>query len=173
MFDRLIDLLMSCTKVIPQFKTIPPDEAGVVTRFGRYVKTLDEGGHFRFHWPIMHEIMTILVTRQLIDVPTQSCMTADGKSVHLDTSIEYIIDNPRKALLCVEDHDKQLQEIAGDAFRKVIAGYSLECCVNSMNLITDIVFEMIETVAEKEYGVVIIDILVPSFVQSKTLRLIQ
>ena len=173
MFDRLIDILMSCAKVIPQFKTIPPDEAGVVTRFGRYVKTLDQGGHFRFHWPIMHGIMTILVTRQLIDVPTQSCTTGDGKSVHLDASIEYVIDNPRKALLNVEDHDKQLQEIAGDTFRKVIAGCSLECCTNSMNLITDEVFEKIEEIAEKEYGVVILDILVPSFTKSRTLRLIQ
>ena len=173
MFDRLIDVALSCIKVIPRFKTIPPDEAGVVTRFGRYVKTLDEGGHFRFHWPIMHEITTILVTRQLIDVPTQSITTSDKKSVHLDTSIEYTIENPRKAVFNCEDHDKQLQEKAGDAFRKVISSYTMEYCLENMHDICDRVYEMIDEIADREYGVAIVDILVPSFTQSKTLRLIQ
>lgn len=173
MFDKFAEIIIFVLKKLPHFVTLEPDEVGVVLRFGRYVKTLDEGGHYRFVWPVIHKILFCTCTRQLIDVPTQSIMTADAKQLHLDVSIEYVIDNPHKTLLNCEDHDKQLQEIVGDTFREVVCEYDLADIVGDMQTIKDVVFEKVEKVADKEYGVVIIDILVPSCSVAKTIRLIQ
>lgn len=173
MFDKFFDVIIFCLKAVPRFVTLEPDEVGVVLRCGRYIKTLDEGGHYRFVWPVIHSILTTTATRQLIDVPTQSLMTSDRKQVHLDCSVEYTIENPYKTLLTCEDHDKQLQEIVGDMFRQVVNTYELSQCVYNMQEIIDRVFERVEVIAEKEYGVVIVDILVPSLSAAKTIRLIQ
>jgi membrane protease subunit HflK len=173
MFDKFFDVIIFCLKAVPRFVTLTPDEKGVVIRFGRYIKTLDEGGHYRFVWPVTTEVMTISAVQQLIDVPTQSLMTADRKQLHLDCSIEYVVDNPRKTLLNCEDHDKQLQEIVGDMFRQVVNTYDLSQCIYNMQEIIDRVFERVEKIADKEYGVVIIGILVPSCSAAKTIRLIQ
>lgn len=173
MFDKFFDVIIFCLKAVPRFVTLEPDEVGVVLRFGRYVKTLGEGGHYRFVWPVTSSILTVTATKQLIDVPTQSLMTSDRKQLHLDCSVEYVIENPHLTLLNCEDHDKQLQEIVGDMFRQVVNKYELAQCIYNMQEIVDTVFERVEKTAEKEYGVVIVDILVPSCSAAKTIRLIQ
>jgi membrane protease subunit HflK len=173
MFDKFFDVIVFCLKAVPRFVTLEPDEVGVVLRFGRYIKTLDEGGHYRFVWPVIHKVLFCTCTLQLIDVPTQSLMTSDRKQLHLDCSVEYTIENPHKTLLNCEDHDRQLQEIVGDMFRQVVNTYELSQCIYNMQEIIDLVHERVEAMAEKDYGIVIIDILVPSCSAAKTIRLIQ
>jgi membrane protease subunit HflK len=173
MFNKLVEVLICLTSKLPHFVTIPPDEQAIVLRFGKYVKTLDEGGHYLFHWPMIHTVMSVVCTRQLIDIDKQDILTYDGKSVVLNASIEYVIDEPYKALLSVNDYDEQLQEFAGDLFRQAIMKRDLAECIEQLEDIRLEVFEGIEKVAEAEYGLSILEVYIPTFTKGISIRLIQ
>jgi membrane protease subunit HflK len=173
MFNKLVEMLTCVISKLPHFVTIPPDEQAVVLRFGKYVKTLDEGGHYLFHWPLIHTVMQVVCTRQLIDIDKQDILTNDGRSITLNASVEYVIDNPYKALLSVNDYDESLQELAGDLFRQIIMKRSLAECIEEVEEIRMEVFEGLERVALCQYGVSVLDVYIPTFTKAITIRLIQ
>jgi membrane protease subunit HflK len=173
MFNKLMEVILCVVSKLPHFVTIPPDEQAIVLRFGKYVKTLDEGGHYLFHWPLIHTVMQVVCTRQLIDIDKQDILTNDGQSITLNASIEYVIDEPYKALLSVSDYDEQLQELAGEYFRQAIMERSLDECIEEIDQIKLEVFEAIEEEADKQYGVSVLAIYIPTFTKAHTIRLIQ
>lgn len=157
----------------PHFIIIPPDEQAVVLRFGKYLKTLDEGGHYLLHWPLIHTVMQIASTRQLIDIDKQDILTKDKRSITLNASIEYVIDEPYKALLSVNDYDESLQEVAGDMFRRSIMERTLAECTEDIELIKLEVFEGLEEEAHDNYGIGVLAVYIPTFTKAITVRLIQ
>jgi regulator of protease activity HflC (stomatin/prohibitin superfamily) len=173
MFNKLVEMLTCVISKLPHFVTIPPDCQAIVLRFGKYVKTFDEGGHYLFHFPLIHTVMQVVCTRQLIDIDKQDILTADGHSITLNASIEYVIDEPYKALLSVIDYDEQLQEFAGDLFREAIMSRSLEECIEEIDIIKLEVFEGLEEEADKQYGICVLEVYIPTFTKAKTIRLIQ
>lgn len=173
MFDKFWDIIVWLCKKLPHFYTILPNEAAVVTRFGRYVKTLYAGGHYRFHWPVIHSIIVIDVKRQLIDIDMQDIMTSDMHTICLNASIEYVVANPAIAILEVNEYDKNLQEIGGDVFRRAIMSRTLDECVKGIEGILLEVFECLDKKAEKEYGIDVLEVLIPTFTSTRTIRLIQ
>ncbi len=173
MFNKLVEMLTCVISKLPQFVTIPPDEQAIVLRFGKYVKTLGEGGHYLFHWPLIHTVMSVVCTRQLIDIDKQDILTSDGSSITLNASVEYVIDEPYKALLSVNDYDEQLQEFAGDLFRQAIMSREIEECIEQIEDIKLEVFEGLEEEADKQYGISVLEVYIPTFTRAKTIRLIQ
>ena len=174
MFNKLMEVILCVISKLPHFVMIPPDEQAIVLRFGKYIKTLDEGGHYLFHWPVIHTVMQVVCTRQLIDIDKQDILTNDKQTITLNASIEYVIDEPYKALLSVNDYDEQLQEFAGDLFRKVIMEYSdLDAVIESIEDIKLEVFEGLEKVAAEQYGISVLEVYIPTFTRANTIRLIQ
>jgi regulator of protease activity HflC (stomatin/prohibitin superfamily) len=117
--------------------------------------------------------MTVATTRQLIDIDKQDIITSDGESIVLNASVEYVIDEPYKALLSVNDYDENLQEFAGNIFREVIMKRTLKQCVDEVDDIILEVTEQIEQVASEQYGICVLQVFVPTFTTSYTIRLIQ
>jgi membrane protease subunit HflK len=173
MFNKLMEVLICGLCKLPHFTTIPPDEQAVVLRFGRYLKTLDEGGHYLFHWPLIHTILTIVSTRQLIDIDKQDILTSDGHSITLNASVEYVVDEPYKALLSVNDYDENLQEVCGDYFREAIMSRTLGECITQIHEIRLEITEQLEEVASEQYGICVLKVLIPTFTKANTIRLIQ
>ena len=170
MFNKLFEILVWMANKLPHFVTIPPDEQAVILRFGKYLKTLGEGGHYYFHWPVIHTVMQIVSTRQLVDIDKQDVLTSDGYSVCLNASVEYVITDPKKALLHVEDYDKMIQEVAGDAFRAEIGNYPLTAL--EAGKVAAHVANRLMYCADK-YGTQVTDVYVPTFTRGRTIRLIQ
>ncbi len=170
--NKLLEILEWLLKILPRFTTIPPDEGAVITRFGRPVRTLDEGGHYIFTWPVINEVTTVTMTRQIIDIPTQDVLTKDRIPVCLNVSVEYVISDPYKAIYGVEDFDKCLQELTGDAARMVINKESFDFCLVYMDRVKLVIWEAVEKAAE-EYGVDVLEVHVPTFTKGHTIRLIQ
>jgi membrane protease subunit HflK len=168
-----MEVLLCVISKFPHFVTIPPDEQAVVLRFGKFLKTLDEGGHYLFHWPLIHTVMQVVSTRQLIDVDKQDILTSDMRSITLNASIEYVIDDPYKALLSVNDYDESLQEVAGELFRQAIMTRTLTECVDDIEDIKLEVFEGLEKIADSQYGVSVLEVYMPTFTKALTIRLIQ
>lgn len=170
--DKLWDILIWIAKILPRFVTLAPDEGGVLTRFGRAVRVLGEGGHYILIWPVIHEISTVTMTRQVIDVPTQDVMTRDKIDVCMNMSVEYVISDPYKAIFGVEDFDKCLQELTGDVARNVVNRKDYKTCLELMGGVKLEIFEMIDKKAER-YGVDVLEVRVPTFTTGYTIRLIQ
>lgn len=169
---RLLEMLKWLTKILPRFITMLPDEGGVVTRFGRCIKTLDEGGHCLLIWPVIHTVESVTTTRQIVDVPTQDVLTKDRIPVCMNVSVEYVISDPYKAIYGVEDFDKCLQELVGDFARFVINRRDLDECLHDMGDVKFEIFDYVEKKAE-EYGVEVLEVRVPTFTKGHTIRLIQ
>ena len=169
MLDRLFDILIWCFRKLPHFYTLPPDESAVVLRFGKYVRTYDKGGHYIFHWPVIHRILPVVVTRQLIDIDMQDVLTKDRKTVCLNASVEYVITDPKRALLDVNDYDENLQELGGDTFRALI----MTSRFDELDL-DQIILSTLDELAVKaqKYGICIIEVYVPTFTNGKAIRLI-
>lgn len=166
------EIIQWALKILPRFTTIQPDEGAVMTRFGRPVKTLDEGGHYVLTWPVIEEVTSVTMTRQIVDVPTQDVLTKDRIPVCMNVSVEYVISDPYKAIYGVEDFDECLQELAGDATRMVINKESFDFALVYMDQVKLVIFEVIEKKAE-QYGVDVLEVHVPTFTKGHTIRLIQ
>lgn len=170
--NKFWEILEWVLKILPRFVTLQPDEAGTMTRFGRCVKTLDEGGHYRLIWPVIHEITTVTMTRQIIDVPTQDVLTFDDVPVCMNISVEYIISDPYKAIFEVEDFDQCIQEMAGDMARREISDKEYDYCTVNMQLI---LLEILEKMQDKAavYGIEVTAVRMPTFVKGHAIRLVQ
>lgn len=170
--DKLWDILIWIAKILPRFVVLSPDEGGVITRFGRCIRVLEEGGHYRLIWPVIHEITTVTTTRQIIDVPTQDVLTKDRIPVCLNVSVEYVINDPYKAILSVEDFDKCIQELTGDVTRELVNKFSFDYCVDFASHLQTDIFDGIEREAE-HYGVDVLAVRIPTLTKGYTIRLIQ
>ena len=166
--DKLLDLLLRLLNFFPRFKAVNPDEAAVVIRFGKYIKTLGNG--YYLYWPVITELRVVNIKRQLIDVDMQDLLTVEGKSLTLNMSIEYAVQNPRKALLFVMNYDDNIQEIAGDAMRGVV-GRTEKVHIN-MDDLAEEVYGYVDKDC-KQYGIKIIRVLIPTVTFAKPIRLIQ
>ena len=166
--ERLLDLILRLLDLFPRFKAITPDEGGVVIRFGKYIKTLDNG--YYWHWPVITEIRTLNIVRQPIDVDLQDMTTRDGKPFSINMSVFYTVENPRKALLDNMDYDENLQEVAGDAMRKAVGNTDLVHI--NVDKLVETVYDTIDKKSD-EYGLAILDVMVPTATRAKPIRIIQ
>jgi regulator of protease activity HflC (stomatin/prohibitin superfamily) len=170
--NKFWEILEWALKILPRFMTIPPDEGAVITRFGKPLNVLSEGGHYILIWPVIHEVTTVIVTRQIIDVPTQDVLTIDNINVCMNVSVEYIISDPYRAILEVEDFDQCIQELAGDMMRETVSDNEFAYCTTNMD---DILLRVTEQLEDKvkQYGIEVMNVYLPTFTKGHTIRLIQ
>lgn len=139
------------------FYIVQPDEKGVVTRFGEYVETTDEGLRFHF-WPI-EQVVKPKVTReniveigfrssqalesmsnrfvrrrnasnQMMDVSAESLMlTGDENIVDLDFTVRWKIDDPKDFLFNVAAPVEALKHISESAMREVVGLYPIDAAI--------------------------------------------
>lgn len=106
LFTSIADFLLN----VPPYAVIEPNEGGVFLRGGKYKKTLACGWYWKY--PIYDTVRTLDITTQVINLPNQSITTKDGHCAAASGAIEYSISDVRKALLCIQDFDISLQNLA-------------------------------------------------------------
>lgn len=137
---------------------VQPDEKGVVTRFGEYVETTDEGLRFHF-WPL-EQVVKPKVTReniievgfrssqaleslsgrfvrrrefannQVMDVGAESLMlTGDENIVDLDFTVRWKIDDPKDFLFNVGEPVETLKHVSESAMREVVGRYPIDAAI--------------------------------------------
>ncbi|MGF1482909.1 MAG: FtsH protease activity modulator HflK [Opitutales bacterium] len=128
------------TGVITIPYTIPQDSVGVVTRFGKYVKTSDPGLQFKLPYGIdSHEIVP--VRRQLkmefgfgtpdatnpyqVSTPAEreeekSMITGDRNAVTVEWVVQYRVDDPVAYLFKVRNPDDTLRDVSESVMREVV-----------------------------------------------------
>ena len=102
-------------------------ERMVIQRFGRFDKVVGPG--FRFLVPIVFNGTKVGIWERTQRVPTQKYITTDNVVVDLDFVIYYQVlpddDNPRKAVLDVQDFEVAVVNLAVAELRSIIGNISL------------------------------------------------
>ena len=102
-------------------------ERMVIQRFGRFDRVVGPG--FRFLVPIVFNGTKVGIWERTQRVPTQKYITTDNVVVDLDFVIYYQVlpddDNPRKAVLDVQDFEVAVVNLAVAELRSIIGNISL------------------------------------------------
>jgi len=123
MFDKFIDVLLTCIQWFVPFVVVDQFERAIVLRFGKFHRHLEPG----FHWVIPLEVEKVLadnVVPRTVNLGAQSLTTKDGKLVVVGGVITASIRDVKKALLEVEGVDDALKDSCYGAIGSLIAAHT-------------------------------------------------
>jgi membrane protease subunit HflK len=126
------------------YYTVQAESEGVVLRFGRFLKTVEPGLHFKLPFGI--DQITVLPTRRQlklefgfftpgytnIDQPTReggdekSMVTGDLNAALVEWVVQYRIDDPKQYLFDVRNPGQTLRDLSEAAMREVIGDRTVD-----------------------------------------------
>lgn len=149
---------------IPRFKIVEPDEQGIHLRLGHIKRVVDEG--LWWWWPIIDSFQVLQVTRQIIDLPVQFVDTRDGKTLAVDMSLEYEIDNPIRHLYTAADADVNLRDVCTSLIADLVQSLDSNLC-RVPHIVERLWFRLDAEGAADDYGVRITNITIRSFCKAR------
>ena len=106
-------------------RIVPQNEAFVVERLGKYHGTLISGFHLLL--PFLDRVAyKHTLKEQVIDVPSQTCITRDNISVEVDGVLYMTVMDPKKASYGVDNYHFAAIQIAQTTMRSVIGKLELD-----------------------------------------------
>jgi regulator of protease activity HflC (stomatin/prohibitin superfamily) len=169
MLELLSKLLEKLFIWLPRFKIITRDIVAVRVTLGVWKENLETG--FYWYWPLITDIEEAVCTPQTILFDSQF-MTRDGQNVETICDAVYVVEDPRLALLLVEDYDKILASYAEHYLGEFIASKSLKAIndardeddhfIGAVGSISDYVYDKLEQRAGI-YGLSLLDVNVRAF----------
>ncbi len=138
--SALINFFVSIRDTFLVFTVVDAWEKGVVLRLGKPVR--DVGPGLRWHWPL--HVERVLVTNcaiDTVDLPVQSCITADDCEVAISAVIQYRVHDARKMLIDVAGDEGVLADASRGVIRRIVQSKSLEqlCSKESDEQLTSLV----------------------------------
>jgi modulator of FtsH protease HflK len=130
---------------LTSYYTVAADSQGVVLRFGKYLKTVEPGLHFKL--PLGVDTVTILPTRRQLKLefgfttpgyltnpiqPSQdpmeekSMVTGDLNAALVEWVVQYRIDDPSQYLFEVRNPGETLRDVSETAMREVIGDRTVD-----------------------------------------------
>ena len=157
-----IVILLKTARVVPQ------REQFVIERLGKYSKTLDAGFHILVPFVDVVAYKHTL-KEQTLDVPSQSCITADNISVEIDGVIYMQVSDSRAASYGIEDYIYATSQLAQTTLRSEIGKIELDRTFEERVTINSQVVAAVDRAAEP-WGVKILryeikDIIPPASVK--------
>ncbi len=112
------------------FYTVNEQERGVVLRLGRVLENVVQPG---WHWnpPLIDSITKINVTRVFDERFTNTMLTEDDNIVDISMAVQYVITDPHKFFINVENPVKSLQQAAESALRHVVGSSRMNDVINT------------------------------------------
>jgi membrane protease subunit HflK len=126
------------------YYTVAAESEGVVLRFGKFLKTVEPGLHFKL--PLGIDEVSVLPTRRQLKLefgfytsgytnpyqPTQqqveekSMVTGDLNAALVEWVVQYRIDDPKEFLFDVRNPDQTLRDLSEAAMREVIGDRTVD-----------------------------------------------
>jgi membrane protease subunit HflK len=126
------------------YYTVAAESEGVVLRFGKFLKTVEPGLHFKL--PLGIDEVTVLPTRRQLKLefgfytsgytnqyqPTQqqveekSMVTGDLNAALVEWVVQYRINDPKEFLFDVRNPDQTLRDLSEAAMREVIGDRTVD-----------------------------------------------
>lgn len=100
------------------FRVIRPVEKGLVERFGRYQRTLEQG--LRWVIPLVDRVIKVNVTEIRLDIARQQVITKDNLNLEIDGVVYFRVQEVQKAIYNVNDFFSSIPSLAQTTLRSVI-----------------------------------------------------
>jgi len=137
-------LLAGSLYVVKQWQKV------AVIRFGRIIKIVDTGLHFRV--PFIDSIQRVDLRMQTVDLRGQSAITKDNISVGIDAVVFMRIEDAEKVILRIKDYTEAVSKYAQTSIRDVIGRYSLDDLLESREEIAKSLKYVIDELS-KDWGI--------------------
>lgn len=105
---------------------IEPAESGVVTQFGRHVKTVNAGPHWHIPYPFQSVERINVQEVRTATLPDQLILTQDENLADIKVTVQYVINSAENYLFNVRSPDETLNQVMESALREVIGQTDLE-----------------------------------------------
>lgn len=109
MFDKLIDLIVSCWDHFKPIMFVLQYEQAILYRGGKYIKTLNPGWHFRI--PFVDDYHLENVKGDTMHITSVTITTLDNKTVTIGCEFDFYISDLKKALVDTNDWRGNLHDI--------------------------------------------------------------
>lgn len=127
-FGTVVSLGLAALIVIAIVKgarVVPQKQAFVVERLGKYSRTLDAGFHVLF--PFVDSVVAKhTLKEQVIDVPSQMCITRDNISIEIDGILFLQVLDPVRASYGVDNYLFAARQLAQTTLRSEIGKMDLD-----------------------------------------------
>ncbi len=120
-----IGLLLLAVWSATGFYQVDSAERGVVTRFGRYVQTTNEGLRWHWPWPVESVQVVNIAKNDSIDDKTRM-LTADENLVDITMAVQFLRADPIKLLFKVRAPEETLRDVSESAIREIIGQSKLD-----------------------------------------------
>jgi regulator of protease activity HflC (stomatin/prohibitin superfamily) len=122
---------LSAARQLPKSRTntlinfVPQQQAWVVERFGKYLKTLQPGLNVLI--PVVDQIRYVQSLKEaVVDIPSQSAITEDNVTLHLDGVLYYRVIEPYLASYGVENAEYAVVQLAQTTMRSELGKIKLD-----------------------------------------------
>ena len=142
-----------------------PNESGIRTTLGSHYSSTPSGWYV--FWPLIQSTIKITVTPQIVDLREQSLTTLDGEKQVISGAVEYDIRDAVKAILCVQDYDKNLPTLCLGKISDYVEAHPASECRSAL-----IKAELRKEIREhvNKWGIRILNIFITDNVSAKTIR---
>lgn len=167
MFDKLIDFLLSVFDRIMPVVIVKQYEEAALFRFGKYLRIMGPGIHFKI--PIFDdpELHTVVVTT--LDLPPQSVTTLDGQAAVVHAMVKYEISSLEVFAVKVYDARAALRDQTCGIIFDVIRRKTWDE-THAMDMNTEITRDARK--AAKAWGISVKEVTIMSYQKMMSLRLI-
>ncbi|PVU86975.1 hypothetical protein BB559_003753 [Furculomyces boomerangus] len=124
------------------FKVVRQGQIGLISRFGKYYKTVDPG--LAYINPVTETIMRVDVKIQISLVHGIPIVTKDNVNIYIDSVLYWHILDPYLATFGVSDVEQALVERAQTTLRSVLGGRSLQDLIENRETISEAITEVID-----------------------------
>ncbi|MCK4953455.1 slipin family protein [Candidatus Bathyarchaeota archaeon] len=121
-----------------------------IIRFGRIVKIVETGLHFRA--PFIDSIQRVDLRMQTVDMKGQMAITKDNISVGIDAVVFMKIEDAESLILKIKNYYEAVSKYAQTSIRNVIGRYTLDELLESREEIAITLKNVIDELA-KEWGI--------------------
>ncbi len=112
-------ILVNAIKILPEY------ERGVVFRLGR-LRPVDYGPGIFLLIPIVDRMVRVSLRTVVHDVPPQDIITRDNVSVKVNAVVYFLVMNPRKAVVEVENYHYATSQLSQTTLRSVLGQAELD-----------------------------------------------
>ncbi|KAJ2452190.1 hypothetical protein EV183_003117 [Coemansia sp. RSA 2336] len=149
------------------YKEVQQGSIGLISRFGRYYKTVDPG--LAMVNPCSETIDYVDTKIQIAPIANLTIVTKDNVSVTIDTVLYWFVCDPYLATYGVSNVKQALIERTQTTLRAVLGGRELQDLIENRNSIASAITEIIDKPA-KEWGVSVESILIKDVSMSRELQ---
>ncbi len=149
------------------YKTVNQGNVGLITKFGRFHKSVDPG-LVKIN-PLSERLREVDIKIQIIDIPTQTCVTKDNCTVQITSVVYYHVVSPHKAAFGISNVTHALVERTQTTLRHVLGARVLQDVIERREEIAEAIREIIDDVASS-WGIKVEGILMKDINFSRDLQ---